>query len=104
VAAQADTVRAWLRGAHVGRFGSFPSAAQGSPKFVDITPEHLAGRLRVAKMVTGVGLALTFGLGTPTWRALRSSGRIRLHDGAPLPRCQRASLVTTGTCGILGRC
>jgi hypothetical protein len=59
------TVRAWLGGAHLGRFGSFPPAARGRAGFVDITPEHLGGRLRVAKMVTGVGLALTFGLGHP---------------------------------------
>ena len=59
------TVRAWLGGTHVGRFGSFPQAARGSAGFVDITPEHLGGRLRVAKMVSGGGLALTFGLGHP---------------------------------------
>lgn len=58
-------VRAWLAGAHAGRCGAFPTAVASRPGFVDITPEHLAPRLKVAKMVTGVGLALTFGLGHP---------------------------------------
>lgn len=59
------TVRAWLRGTHAGRSGAFPSAAREQPGFIDLTPEQLGGRLRVAKMVKGVGLALTFGLGHP---------------------------------------
>lgn len=58
-------VRAWLAGAHADRCGSFAAAAETRPGFVDITPEHLAPRLRVAKLVTGVGLPLTFGLGHP---------------------------------------
>lgn len=62
-------VRAWLAGAHAGRLGSFPPAARASserrPGFVDITPAHLSTRLRVAKMVTDIGLTLTFGLGHP---------------------------------------
>jgi len=58
-------VRAWLRGKHAGRLGAFPSAVRGRAAFIDITPEHLSGRLRVAKMVMGGGLALTFGLGHP---------------------------------------
>jgi len=58
-------VRAWLDGTHAGRCGSFPAAAEGRAGFIDITPEHWAPRLRVAKLVTGVGLTLTFGLGHP---------------------------------------
>lgn len=60
-----ERVRAWLAGAHAGRCGAFPADSDRRPGFVDITPEHLASRLRVAKLVTGVGLALTFGLGHP---------------------------------------
>lgn len=60
-----ERVRAWLAGTHVDRCGAFPAEAESRAGFIDITPQHLAPRLRVAKLVTGVGLALTFGLGHP---------------------------------------
>lgn len=58
-------VRAWLDGAHAGRCGAPLPSDDARPAFIDITPEHLAPRLRVAKLVQGVGLTLTFGLGHP---------------------------------------
>ncbi|HEU5074314.1 MAG TPA: YcaO-like family protein [Polyangiaceae bacterium] len=58
-------VRAWLAGEHAGCCGAFPPQIASHPGFIDITPVHLAPRLRVAKMITGLGLPLTFGLGHP---------------------------------------
>ena len=56
-----DKLRACLEGAHVGRAAVREQLPQAAPRFVDLTPSHLAQRLRVVKAVPSAELPLTFG-------------------------------------------
>ena len=56
-----DKLQAWLGGAHVGRAGVRERLPRAAPRFADLTPPHLAERLRVVKAIPSAELPLTFG-------------------------------------------
>ena len=58
-------LRAWLRGEHVGRVHR-SSVEGGAVSFVDLTPAHLDGRVRVARAVCVGAESLEFGVGADT--------------------------------------
>jgi hypothetical protein len=73
-------LEAWLGGAHT-RSGSALEArarSQSAPCFVDLTPEHLRGRLAIAKAIPAGQVALTFGLGHP-WQKSPLPADLAVH-------------------------
>jgi hypothetical protein len=58
-------LRAWLAGTHVERRCTLV-ATRGANGYVDLTPAHLRGRLRVAKALPHHELPLAFGFGHPS--------------------------------------
>jgi hypothetical protein len=73
-------LEAWLSGSHA-RSGSALVARrqlQSEPCFVDLTPDHLRGRLALAKAIPAGEVALTFGLGHP-WQKSPLSPALAVH-------------------------
>ncbi|HEY3500090.1 MAG TPA: YcaO-like family protein [Polyangiaceae bacterium] len=68
-------LRRWLAGEHLGRGPELP-ARSAEPRYLDITPNHLQGKLAVVKCVHDGALPLAFGEGHPLLEALPDSMRV----------------------------
>jgi hypothetical protein len=66
--AMTDTIRDWLRGAHLGSVLTGGSRMEFPNAFVDLTPSRLAGALFVARALPTSELDLVFGRGHPAIR------------------------------------